>query len=137
MIRKILAVIWIFSLSTSISLGKETPNNATVFNPNKPIFSTGGNGSVKGKTVGTCNSAKGCTRLAAACKGGYKYTKTKSGGLCTTKSTKQGKLKLTSIPHVAEDAKCFDVKFCQKLKAKCHGEKKWGSNTPGHGTCKD
>jgi hypothetical protein len=93
------------------------------------------------KTVGTCNSAKGCHALEKACLKlkGHTYTETKSGGLCQTGATSsasvQGSTAFADKQTGINDAKCFSIALCNKLRNTCQGE--YVHKMPGYGVCKD
>lgn len=136
-------VVWVsiasFPVEAQKQRSKESPGPT---NPTPTQDIKAPSKSPKGKTIGDCDSVKGCKALKAACEskqvgGAFKPSKPdSSAGICVKEVTKPTG-NLTAPTKDARDANCYVHALCQALKPRCQGTWKQDYPNTGQGKCID
>ncbi|MEK6303513.1 MAG: hypothetical protein AABO41_22630 [Acidobacteriota bacterium] len=136
-------VIWVSAASFPVEAQKQRskegtgPTNPT---PTQDIKSSGKD--PKRKTIGDCDSVKGCKALKSACESkqvGGTFNPSKpdgSAGTCVKEATKAMGT-IAAATKDARDANCYSFALCQALKTRCQGTWKQPYPNTGIGKCVD
>lgn len=141
-ITRILPILLLVACAASFSVEAQQKTGASKPGPTNPQDIKSPSKGPARKTIGDCNSAKGCKALKAACEskevGGAFKPSNKEGtsGLCVKEAAKVPG-NFTAPGNDTHDANCYTRALCGALRTKCKGTWKQDYPNSGIGKCID